>query len=481
MTRPAILGASAWLAAGILGALPLVVALAAAVLLWDYGCFEEETTMFVRQYAAPDGRSILQKVFDPHVNDLGSYQARELSYLIDLADARAYPYIASWIDPGISLPLSSTLSSIVLVAIVLASLRHHSGGCGRLNATLLLTCFVSSFCFVSTMGLFYRSAKPVLTAVVVGWVFLLLRIVRQRRIDGRAGLGVTAGGAGIFLLTIAAGLLDRQGAFMAIVAAILLVVHARRTGELLDLAAAAVTAVVVLQAYAFVGAPWIIHALNGYWPDFSYQQVPFDPFQLPTHLRRAASVIVQNTLLLFGGNWIVSGAVAALVIGVSRRQAAARGASSMRTWIARLGRSDGRGHLRSYAGWILLSQLVMFTLMIARHPAVYWIDHRFWYYPLPSLALLLCGTLLALNAWVPTLPARQRRMVPVVLAVIVLSNVLSLGHRRDVMATGPWFGRIHPQCELLKASLRAGRPDPGLDHFYRPLFDHSVAAQAAAR
>ena len=59
---------------------------AGPVYFWDGGIIEAETTHFARQYL--DGRPLLQKVFDPHANDIGTYQARELSYLFDFLDAR---------------------------------------------------------------------------------------------------------------------------------------------------------------------------------------------------------------------------------------------------------------------------------------------------------------------------------------------------------------------------------------------------------
>jgi hypothetical protein len=126
--------------------------------------------------------------------------------------------------------------------------------------------------------------------------------------------------------------------------------------------------------------------------------------------------------------------------------------------------------------------LVMFALMIARQGYVYrWVDHRFWYYPLPFVALVLCGALLAVHRWRPAAGRTARRLVPIVLAGVVLSNLASLPAQRDVMASGPWFGEIYPQCQRLKDSLRTGAPDPALDPAYRALFDHSMAAQAARR
>jgi hypothetical protein len=121
----------------------------------------------------------------------------------------------------------------------------------------------------------------------------------------------------------------------------------------------------------------------------------------------------------------------------------------------------------------------MFALMIARHGYVYrWIDHRYWYYPIPFLALALCGLLLALDAGLEHASRRQRTMIAIALALLAVSNVLSLEPRRDVMRSGQWFGEVYPQCELLKASLRNGAPALGLAPEYQALYQHLTATAA---
>ena len=187
---------------------------------------------------------------------------------------------------------------------------------------------------------------------------------------------------------------------MVVTAAVLLWLHHRRTGELGE--AWRITAVVAvsLQVYNFVLGPALVEALNGDRPDFGNQQVPLiELARLPNHLVRAVALLAQNLLLVFGGNWLVASIVAALVTIWLWRHRERRPASSWRQWWED-GRAGRNGRLVEYgSGGILLSQLVMFALMIARHGYVYrWIDHRHWYYPIPFLALALCGLLLALDA-----------------------------------------------------------------------------------
>src|SRR5579859_870387 len=62
--------------------------IAHAVVFWGRGVLDKEAISFVVNYLAD--RSVLATVFDVRLNDWGNYQARELSYLVDLIDARVF-------------------------------------------------------------------------------------------------------------------------------------------------------------------------------------------------------------------------------------------------------------------------------------------------------------------------------------------------------------------------------------------------------
>ncbi len=436
---------------------------------------EREALTFIRQYQAD--RPLLQKVFDPHANDLGTYQARELSYALDLLDANAFSQLASILGSGFSIPATALATSLLLVLIFLVGASRTTDHLGRTTTALLLLCFLSSFGFVSTMGVFYRSAKPVLAAVVLAWLFHVRAVQRKRTrfLDaGRSEL-ITRDAAVTFALAVTAGLLDRQGLFCVLAASVILGVHYRWTRQLLDLLVATVTAVVVLQLYNFAIGPLTINALNGYWPDFSYQAIPLrEVLRLPNHMVRAIDLLLQNTALMLGGFQLVAIALVVLVAAVAWRRRAewSRGLRSRSEVMAYL-RYDPRGRVLAYCLLVFASQVVMFALMIARHGYVYrWIDHRFWYYPLPYLAVALFGMLLAADFAMRHVQGRYRRALPLLLVALTVSNCLSLDRYREIMVNGPWFGPIYIQCEALKASFRSGSPDPQLDPAYRAFFEH---------
>jgi hypothetical protein len=458
--------------AGLLWAGCLGVALLLPAWFWDQGCFESEATLFVRQYTAPGPRPALLRIFDPHANDLGTYQGRELSYAIDLLDAHARPVLAARFGPAFAIPASALVASLVWVLAFACIARRWARDAHPILPPLLLLAVLTSFAFVSTMGLFYRSAKPMLAAVVVVWVASLLALSEAN--DRRRALAPMA----LLVMSAAvAGLLDRQGAFMVLAAALLLWVHARRTGRLRG-AAWAMTAVAGgAQLYNFAVGPLVIWSLNGYWPDFSFQRIPAgELWRLPNHALRAVALLSQNILIVFGGRWEIA---AAGVIGFAIL-ASRRGWIDWRGPLRRLReycRSGRHGRLVEIVLWALASQVAMFALMIARHGYVYrWIDHRYWYYPLPFLALAACGLLLLVNAWAQRASPRSQRVLALVLVGSVVGNLLTLGHRRDVMLTGEWFREVHQQCTLLKAALRDGSPRDGLTPGYAALYAHLAGA-----
>ena len=93
-------------------ALPVLLAIN-AIGFWGRGVIDEEGMFFVLNYLAD--RPLAATIFDPKLNDWGTYQARELSYAFDLIDARAF---ASLLDQGVLLfiPLTGVLGLMAVGA-----------------------------------------------------------------------------------------------------------------------------------------------------------------------------------------------------------------------------------------------------------------------------------------------------------------------------------------------------------------------------
>ena len=201
-------------------------------------------------------------------------QARELSYFVDSLDASFYQFVARRTHYPFFIPLSALLASVLFAVIFLAGVRRVAPNVDFVTGAVLLACFLTSFCFLSTMGVFYRSGKPVLSVVILAWLFHVHLVARRRVQADVVGRANGRDWSVALVLALVAGLLDRQGYFYVLTACSILFIHVRLTGELKDLLRATIAAAIILTLYNLVLAPVLIRFLNGYWPNFSYQRLP---------------------------------------------------------------------------------------------------------------------------------------------------------------------------------------------------------------
>jgi len=453
-----------------------VVAMLGPALFWQGGTMEREATVFIPQYAGD--RPLLQKVFDPHANDFGTYQARELSYFFDALDALIYIHVVAPIEPAFFVPASSIVASLLLVLVFARGVRRTAGRIDALTGSLVLACFLGSFVFLSTMGLFYRSGKAFLCVAVLAFLFHVREVAQRRSAAAQSSTRFATRDALVaFLLLLFAGLLDRQGAFYVLVACAVLLVHLARTRALRDLFAASCLAALALHAYNIWLAPLIIHRLNGYWPSFEYQHVPLD--NVSSTVLPALHLLAGNVSAMLGGYWPVTvawlGAMGTLLVRPRGGQIPPATPAAVQA-----APPSGRPILPS-AGVLLVAHVAMYSLMIARHRYVYdWIDHRRWYLPLPWLAVVLLGVVIAVDAALARLAGRGRRLLQLALAALVIGNLVGLADARRVMVGGPWFARIHQQSDWLKSSLHGGPERSGLEPWFTKFLEFVESRTGAA-
>jgi len=440
-----------------LAALALLVA---PVFWFEGGLLESEATVFLVQYLHPDdGRSIPQKIFDPQLNDFDLYQARELSYAIDLVDARIVrTLLASGLPCFVS--ASSLASGLAIFAVHQVGSARLLPGLSPLRALLPLLLFASAWVPFVTGGVYYRSAKPALAPLVLAGAFLLLaeRARAARGAPPRTAPRALGRGLAAFGVGLCAALLDRQGFLLVGLGAGIAALEALRRRARPEVAVGLIAAAAASIVYAFVVGPWLIHRLNGYTPSFEYQDLRRLGLE-PAHASRALAFMAEQSSLFFGG--VPFPILATLGSALILRGVASRGLRSV------LGSAG-----LAYAGLATLGLLVMFAVMIARHPYVYdWVDHRLWYYGVPLDILLLFGSLVALERASPLLGRRGLRAVDGILVAMVILNVVSWGRHLERMLDGPWFPHVYHQSAHLKHSLEAGVPHPLLDREYRAFFD----------
>ena len=427
----------------------LLIAVAAVAPFWFWrgGVLELEVLHFIDRYL--DERSLVRKVFDPYTNDFRTYQAREFSYFIDYIDAHVFQQLMRW-DVAVFIPLSAVVATALTIGIFLYATRRYQK-VTAVTLSLLLLVYLTNYIHLVTMGMFYRSTKPLLAPVLMGTAFYLASVF-----EGGIRRWTPIAVFGLFCLM---SLLDRQGFFYALVGSGLVLGYAilNRTGWLLVAGAAA--AVCAMTAYDLWIGPWIIERVSGYVPSLAYQEVPKEPLMQGLPYRQSIEILAESLKVLMGSTSMMLALVAVAAIAG-----------------AGLWRAGTTGRMRLTVGVVLaivaLSQIVMFAVMIVRHPPLFdWIDHRYWYYPLPFQALVLALLAMLLHRAMAGWPGWKVAVVNVALVLAVVGNVAHWTAYRDVQLTSRWFSRVYPQTELLKSSLAAGQPDPKLIPQYRGFYE----------
>lgn len=439
---------------------------------WKGGILELEVLQFIQQYL--DGRPFLRKIFDPYANDFGTYQARELSYFFDYLDAQVFKRLMG-MDMVVFIPLTAMAASLLTVAIFFWAVRRYRT-IPAFTAALLLLVYLTNYVHVVTMGMFYRSAKPLLAPLL-----LLTSLLVAMLVGGLPGADQGDSrrrqrwGPVIFVLLCTMSMLDRQGFLYAGVgfgvllgAALLRYVNWR-------LAAWSGGAVALMASYNWWIGPAVVQAVSGYVPSLEYQQAPlhglgssFEPY------RRSIELLLEGLGVLAGGmpRW----SVGALLVGL-----AMFGIWRFRT----------RPAVIAVLAMIAASQVLMFAVMVQRLPPVYeWIDHRYWYYPLPLQALVLALAVVFLarafrsRQIQPGPQVRRVRfvtMVNVVLLAAIVGNILHWDGYLERQLSSRWFSRVHPQTRALKGSFKVGRPDPNLIKQYREFYEFCLTLSPGLR
>jgi hypothetical protein len=442
------------------GAIALLFVAAPALFWGGRAVFDETLSFVMRRYWS--GRSVLEIVFDPRGWDF--YQARELSYALDLLDAQWVRLLLSR-DILLLVPPSAVAASLAVVAIGLWLAPRALPTLERATRWLVLLVFLSNFVFLSTMGWLYRATKPLVAPLLLGLLLLAVAERRQPRLGPRAQF------VAVFCISLAMSLLDRQGLFyvLALAGGLALAWAVTRRG--LALALAAVAAAGVWAAYNYALGPWIIHAVNGYWPEFRFQRLRPGRLLQPHPWLAAVDLLGDWTSVLFGGLPALALVAAAAVAG------------AVWSWRHR-GRPRRLALAVALAAAALAGQLAMIAMMVQRHEPVTWADHRLWYYPLPYQALVAFGLLWALDRRDLGRGRSATRLVQIGLAALVVANVAQWPEKRLVMQSEPAFAEELRGSTLLSRSLAGTHAEPGLagDHrrFYFECLDRfpRIAARA---
>jgi hypothetical protein len=418
-----------------------------AILFWGHGIIDSEAMEFVLNYLLK--RPFLVQIFDPAINDWGAYQARELSYVFDFIDARVFAVL---LDHGmlVFVPLSGVLGLFILSAIYVVGARKVFCLSGTMTS-MLLALFVSCIVVQASTPILYRSSKIILSVALLTFLFCtswLLKVDKRRITWGK--------GTTFVFLGVLMSLSDRQGFYYLI----------STTGILLALWSIAkfqtplvarthlyiismnIGAIAVVVCYNRILAPQVIHALNGYWPNFSYQNLPWSKLLDPTLLPKAWSLFQQQISFFFGNipfvALVVVAVIAPILIGWQRPNVIKR-------------------HMPAItASFISIAAILgLLAVMVARHPPVYSVrDHSYWYYTLTIPVIILFGLSVWLSFLSADMRAKSEPFLYLVIAILIASNLLGYTQQRQVMinSTG-WFADQHATSQALVAQFAVSPPN----------------------
>jgi hypothetical protein len=437
-TRPVLI-AAAYL-------LPIAL-IVRAVTFWGRGIIDSEAMEFVLNYL--QNRPLLAQIFDPQINDWGAYQARELSYVFDLIDARVF---AALLDHHVLLfvPLSGILGLIATSAVYLWGARKVFALNGVM-ASMLLSLFLSCIVVQASTPILYRSSKIILSIALVAFLFYTFSLLRG---ENRSLTVLKC--ATLFLLGLLMALCDRQGFYYLISATfvvLMLWLIAKVRGEssersylrVISVNTAAIGATIF---YNRIFAPQLIHALNGYWPNFSYQNLPWSNLLDPALPAKTWHLFQQQVSFFFGNVpfLLLASIIVIAAIGIA--------------WKWRSAINSKNLTLLAVSVVSIIAIIGLLAAMIARHPALYSIrDHSFWYYTLTVHVVILFGV----SAWLSFLSAPDRaRFNPflyALIAILIACNVRAYAHQREIMIhPDGWFGGQYAHSQALLAQFAADPP-----------------------
>ena len=418
-----------------------------AITFWGRGIIDSEAMEFVLNYL--QNRPFFAQIFDPQINDWGAYQARELSYVFDLIDARVF---AALLDHHVLVfvPLSGVLGLSALSAVYFWGARRVLALNGVM-ASMLLSLFLSCIVVQASTPILYRSSKIILCIALLAFLFYTFSLLQREK---RSVTALKA--AALFFLGLVMALCDRQGFYYLISATFVVLILwliAKVRGQsaercyfrVIFVNAAAIGATIF---YNRIFAPWLIYALNGYWPNFSYQQLPWSKLLDPALPAKTWHLFQQQVSFFFGNApfLVLASIITITAIG--------------NAWKWRSAISGNRLTIFAVSGVSIIAIIGLLATMIARHPAVYSIrDHSFWYYTLTVHVVILFGV----SAWLSFLSPRDRsRVNPLIyamIAILIAGNLRAYVHQREIMIhPDGWFGGQYAHSQALLAQFTADPP-----------------------
>jgi hypothetical protein len=320
-----------------------------------------EANCFIMHYNSD--APLLNLIFDPLCTDWASFQARELSYLLDYFDAKFIFY-------SIQLRHAHFYSLTALILLMLSAILIHKKlkklypeGDAKIIFIIPLM-YVTAF--AEQTG-FFRSAKPAVAFLLL-WVFFT--VAEMIKMPEKFNSFKTCIPMAIPLLSMP--FFDRIGFFITAVcsagAAVMLLFFAcnytfgmNKNADpfkkpFLIFSLTALTSVIISLIYNFALAPWIVQKLNHYPVSYEYQTFTTNP----SALSDGALYIMENYGGFFFPIYRNAAFAAGLVICLFLAYAVINTAKSA---------PEKRITMFAFIG-ILTASIICTGMMISRHPMI---------------------------------------------------------------------------------------------------------------
>jgi hypothetical protein len=439
--------------------LPLLVSLAMTVLsihAQHGGVLHPE--MEARLSYQLSDKPLTHKLYDSEKLDQGMYQARELSYFFDYLDCQFFAWCIRLGHPhflSITYYIFMTVISLMIWHIAVGQLRLDRW----LALAVLLLLWTTPAVFLG--GVLFRTAKIGVALVEVVLFWLLFRILRRGMDDPRSTFPIKSWLA-CFCWAWAATLFDRQGVYLVGTILVFLVFwfFAYRQKSTLDIIGAFIAALALSFLYNHMIDPVLTLWLNGYWPDFRYQHLPWNALaERPTDFAAAGLSLYLDTVRFSFGN-VPTWAALVVIAGLIALALVA-------------GRRQGAPFFKAATGFIVTQTILvwaMLTLMVLRHGALLWPDVRRGYYLLPTVAMFTVALPLAIQR-IQNGFAVPKWAIALPLAAAIGGNIIALPQHRLIVTTG----HMKQYFESAPAFLKALRNVRNSDYVAPPdIADSSV-------
>lgn len=392
----------------------------------DIEILHPESRAFIYNYSRD--LPLMNLIFDPLNNDWGLYQGREFSYLIDYLDVKYMALWAKWRSAHFY-----SLSYFICCMTIICVQQYYGNRLFR-NLTKI-EIFSASMIFVTlpnilTGAIFFRSSKPLCSLFICVICYLSLLLFKRGTIPSIKQNRTTIAAIIFFEILLVSS--DKQGVFFVsvfgIITAIFLMLSFllpkmsssnSRSLATITIGSAAVIFLSVL--YNGLICPVIIHACNGYYPDFNYQKGQAINFAAVIN---GLEVFFRFTGVIVGSMGIWSGFAVIFgiffMLGYPLRKSIVRRKSRMFCQ-----------QLYFILTYILLipAAAVMFIIMVQRHLSIAAMPElQSSSYTMPLLVILVFFLTLALDRLQINRSGKFKNAASVLLLALAFINLMPLQH-----------------------------------------------------